>query len=64
MTMTIMIDHLTLLTCWECMFTHFIKLFLNFDKLPCGGNDPMLTDRDCRLTFQGKRRPFRLPVPV
>ena len=57
--MTIIIDHVTLLTCWECIFTYFIKLFLYFDKFPCGGNDPMLTGgRDCRLTFRGKATPI------
>jgi len=43
----IKIDHVTLLTCWEC-------LLWNFDQLPCGGNDSMLTGRNCRLIFQGK----------
>ena len=36
------------------MFTYLSSFILNFDKLPCDGNDPMLTGRDWRLTFQGK----------
>ena len=26
-TIIIIVDHVTLLTCWECMFTYFITIF-------------------------------------